>query len=151
MWMKIASLLLSDARNHSEKVGTTFYRAPEQEGVISPMKGSNKTDCSSYGVKADIYSLGIVIFEMYHPKFGTYMERSETLNRLISGKPGERFPEAFTKHAPKNAEDLIKWCLERDPAKRPSAQELLKVSTCVDSRRLWASSCKLCSSCCYLY
>lgn len=105
-------------------VGTTFYRAPEQEGIFSPMKGS-KGD-SSYGLKADIYSLGIVIFEMYHPKFSTYMERSETLNKLISGKPEERFPSAFSASAPKNAEDLIVWCLERDPAKRPSAQELLK-------------------------
>lgn len=83
---------------------------------------------SSYGLKADIYSLGIVIFEMFHPKFGTYMERSETLNRLKSGKPGERFPAAFTATTPKNAEHLIVWCLERDPEKRPSAQELLKVS-----------------------
>ena len=82
---------------------------------------------SSYGVKADIYSLGIVIFEMYHPKFSTYMERSETLNQLISGKPGERFPAVFIESAPKNVEDLIVWCLERDPTKRPSAQELLKV------------------------
>eukprot|EP00536_Pseudo-nitzschia_multiseries_P005127 jgi/Psemu1/323755/estExt_fgenesh1_pg.C_930022 len=106
-------------------VGTTFYRAPEQAGIISQMKGS-KSDSSSYGVKADIYSLGIVIFEMYHPKFSTYMERSETLNRLISGEPGERFPPAFTESAPQNAEDIIVWCLERDPAKRPSAQELLK-------------------------
>lgn len=56
------------------------------------------------------------------------MERSETLNRLIAGKPGERFPAAFTASAPKNAEDLIAWCLERDPTKRPSAQEVLKVS-----------------------
>lgn len=107
-------------------MGTTFYRAPEQEGIFSPLKGS-KGD-SSYGLKADIYSLGIVIFEMYHPKFSTYMERSETLKKLISGKPEERFPEAFSVSAPKNAEDLIVWCLERDPAKRPSSQELLKVS-----------------------
>ena len=107
-------------------MGTTFYRAPEQEGIFSATKGS-KND-SSYGLKADIYSLGIVIFEMYHPKFSTYMERSETLNKLISGKPEERFPVAFKEFAPKNAEDLIVWCLERDPAKRPSAEELLKVS-----------------------
>ncbi len=65
---------------------------------------------------------------MYHPKFSTYMERSETLNKLISGKPEERFPAPFKEFAPKNAEDLIVWCLERDPAKRPSAEELLKVS-----------------------
>lgn len=128
-WLTYNSILLSffpDKILITVVVGTTFYRAPEQEGIISSIRGP-KTDSSSYGVKADIYSLGIVIFEMYHPKFITYMERSETLNRLISGKPGERFPDAFTKSAPKNATDIIVWCLERDPAKRPSAQELLKV------------------------
>lgn len=113
-------------------VGTTFYRAPEQEGILVGKKGP-KGD-SSYGVKADIYSFGIVVFEMFHPPFRTYMERSETLNRLrspiatigASSKTSYRFPPEFLEKAPKNAQDLIVWCLERDPAKRPSAQELLK-------------------------
>lgn len=107
-------------------VGTTFYRAPEQEGMMSSTKGI-KGD-TSYGVKADIYSLGIMIFEMFCPAFATYMERSETLNRLRSGTPDERFPAAFTTSAPPNAKEIIIWCLERDPTKRPSAEELLKVS-----------------------
>ena len=83
---------------------------------------------TSYGVEADIYSLGIVIFEMFSPSFGTYMERSETLNRLRSGTLGERFPAAFTASAPKNVKEIIIWCLKHNPANRPSAQELLKVS-----------------------
>ena len=48
-------------------VGTTFYRAPEQEGYsVSGKKGDN-----SYNLQADIYSLGIIIFEMFHPPFET--------------------------------------------------------------------------------
>lgn len=47
-------------------VGTTFYRAPEQEGNPSKIIGDG-----SYNLQADIYSLGIVMFEMFHPPFGT--------------------------------------------------------------------------------
>ncbi|KAL3919900.1 MAG: hypothetical protein SGARI_007085, partial [Bacillariaceae sp.] len=43
-------------------VGTTFYRAPEQEGNVVRSKGD-----SDYNMQADIYSLGIILFEMLHP------------------------------------------------------------------------------------
>lgn len=49
-------------------VGTTFYRAPEQEGGVSRSAGKHD---SSYDSKADIFSLGIMLFEMFHPPFGT--------------------------------------------------------------------------------
>jgi serine/threonine protein kinase len=132
----ISNSLVSQSSRGGESmtggVGTTFYRAPEQEGILAGTKGV-KGD-SSYGVKADIYSFGIVVFELFHPPFQTYMERSETLNRLRSvttpssatAKSSDRFPPAFLDTAPKQAHDLIVWCLERNPAKRPSAQELLK-------------------------
>lgn len=84
------------------------------------------TGDTSYGVKADIYSLGIVIFEMFSPPFGTYMERSEILNQLRS-VTHDIFPASFSTSAPKNVQDIIRWCLKREPANRPSAQELLKV------------------------
>jgi len=52
-------------------VGTTFYRAPEQEGgALKKKSGNNKND-SSYDSKADLFSLGIVLFEMFHPPFET--------------------------------------------------------------------------------
>ena len=52
-------------------VGTTFYRAPEQEGRPSTAKGD-----SSYSMKADLFSLGIVLFEMFHPPFDTVGSKS---------------------------------------------------------------------------
>ena len=51
-------------------VGTTFYRAPEQEGL--PVSG--KRSDNTYNLQADIYSLGIIIFEMFHPPFETVSE-----------------------------------------------------------------------------
>lgn len=139
-------------------VGTTFYRAPEQERNSSRAK----TD-GDYNMQADMYSLGIIIFEMLHPPFSTYMERSETLRRLrgevhqpsaasdsnlssganerninpnrrstkqedIWALRQERFPPSFLETTPENAQRIILWCLASNPAKRPTAAELLKVS-----------------------
>jgi translation initiation factor 2-alpha kinase 4 len=50
-------------------VGTAFYRAPEQEG--SQSKSKSLRGDSSYNVQVDVYSLGIILFEMFHPPFGT--------------------------------------------------------------------------------
>jgi len=123
-------------------VGTTFYRAPEQEGH---QKGEN-----SYGVKVDIYSFGIILFEMFHPPFGTAMERAETLSTLRqdfgirnhkiskhwsanlididekwSGEALKRFPKTFRDCVPDSAQKLILLCIQHDPSKRPSAEEIL--------------------------
>ena len=51
-------------------VGTTFYRAPEQ-GLGS-----------LYDEKVDIFSLGIVLFELFHKPFNTLMERAHVLSIL---------------------------------------------------------------------
>lgn len=139
-------------------VGTTFYRAPEQEKSGSRTKGEG-----DYNMQADMYSLGVIVFEMLHPPFATYMERSETLQRLRgevhhstsgggqdpaydSGEKEqsrhhnsqaddnfralrhERFPSSFIEKTPENAQRIILWCLESHPAKRPTATQLLKVS-----------------------
>ena len=124
-------------------VGTTFYRAPEQEGVISGQKGEGSYDC-----KVDIYSFGVILFEMFHPPFKTQSERIHVLARLrqddVPGLnrdnrkgPTEhqpeaenwkrvaeiRFPDDFRKSTPGNAQRLILWCLaENLPSNRPSGR-----------------------------
>lgn len=50
-------------------VGTAFYRAPEQEGNQS--RSSERKAHGSYNIQADIFSLGIILFEMFYPPFGT--------------------------------------------------------------------------------
>ena len=40
-------------------VGTLRFAAPEQ------VTGNKKKHCSGYGFKADIYSLGVVLFDMF--------------------------------------------------------------------------------------
>lgn len=129
-------------------VGTTFYRAPEQEGRRG--RGGSGRDDTTYDMKADIYSFGIVLFELFSLPFSTYMERAETLLRLRGESPAdpsvsaaskkendttkkdwkakakERFPESFVSTAPEAAQQIILWCTESRPEDRPSAKELLK-------------------------
>ena len=105
---------------------------------------------TTYDMKADIYSFGIVLFELFSLPFSTYMERAETLLRLRGESPAdppvsvaskkendttkkdwkakakERFPESFVSTAPEAAQQIILWCTESRPEDRPSAEELLK-------------------------
>jgi translation initiation factor 2-alpha kinase 4 len=63
---KSASIQSSIGESLTGGVGTTFYRAPEQEGNFLRKKGD-----SDYNMQADIYSMGIILFEMLHPPFST--------------------------------------------------------------------------------
>lgn len=57
------------------KVGTSYYVAPELDESAS---------ICQYGKAADIYSLGMIFFEMLHPPFETAMERDKTLKNIRS-------------------------------------------------------------------
>jgi serine/threonine protein kinase len=103
-------------------VGTTFYRAPEQEGKFTP-HFNNNGDNSSYTVQADIFSFGVILFEVFHPPFTTHMERAETLTVLrgdrhfdhlphkldfeLKEKAHERFPEFFVNSVSQNAQRYV--------------------------------------------
>lgn len=60
--------------SQTEEAGTHFYKAPELAN--GPAK-------SLYTVKSDVYSLGIIFFEMSYP-LNTGMERHEVLSKLRS-------------------------------------------------------------------
>lgn len=91
-------------------VGTPFYCSPEQ------LKAG-----MHYDQKVDLYSLGIILFEMCHP-ITTGMERAEVLTAL---RIDMKFPSGFEKEHPTEAE-LIRWLLQEDPNARPTTMELLK-------------------------
>jgi hypothetical protein len=119
--------------------------APEQEALQSQR---GKADSSPYSTQADMFSLGVILFEMFSPPFSTYMERAGILTTLrgdradghgsnsqttqsddkpsdFDMKASQRFPASFIQTVPINARRLILWCLERDPSARPSAEDLL--------------------------
>ncbi|XP_061750848.1 eukaryotic translation initiation factor 2-alpha kinase 3 [Nerophis ophidion] len=91
---------------HTGQVGTKLYMSPEQ------LSGH------SYSHKVDIYSLGLILFELLHP-FRTQMERVRTLTEVRA----LRFPDTFSKN---NVQELsmVRSMLSRSPGERPEAADI---------------------------
>ncbi|XP_044265056.1 eIF-2-alpha kinase GCN2 [Tribolium madens] len=94
-------------------VGTALYVAPEL----------NVATKANYNQKVDIYSLGIIFFEMCYKPLPTNMERIKILTNLR--KKEIVLPEDFASGNPKQ-KFLVTWLLNHDVAKRPTSLELLQ-------------------------
>ncbi|RLV92479.1 eIF-2-alpha kinase GCN2 [Spathaspora sp. JA1] len=88
-------------------VGTYFYTA-------------NEVTTGQYDEKVDLYSLGIIFFEMCF-NLSTGMERAKILNGLRL--PSINFPSNFNQKP--TEQKIIKLLLDHDPKVRPSAKQLL--------------------------
>lgn len=91
---------------HTGQVGTKLYMSPEQ------LSGN------SYSHKVDIYSLGLILFELLYP-FRTQMERVRTLTEVRALS----FPEVFSKN---NMQELsmVRSMLSWSPSERPEAADI---------------------------
>ncbi|KAJ3067076.1 Eukaryotic translation initiation factor 2-alpha kinase, partial [Rhizoclosmatium hyalinum] len=78
---------IQSSKTRTTGVGTVTYASPEQ---LAP------SEDFSYTSKSDMFSVGIVLFEMLHP-LGTGMERAQTLTNLRLGV----LPEEFVRRWPK--------------------------------------------------
>jgi translation initiation factor 2-alpha kinase 4 len=93
-------------------IGTPNYAAPEISSIIG-----------SYTSKADMYSLGIIFFEMcYHPMLG--MERADVLQKLRQKQPS--LPSDFPAKEKAIKSEIILSLVNHDPSVRPGSSELLK-------------------------
>lgn len=95
-------------------VGTALYVAPEL----------NSNSKVVYNQKVDIYSLGIILFEMCYPPLNTGMERITILSGIRS--KDIVFPVDFEKPENEKKETLIRWLLDHNASKRPTSQEVLQ-------------------------
>jgi serine/threonine protein kinase len=102
------------AAEHTTGIGTFIYASPEQINAAS-------TTPSAYTWSADIYSLGILLVELFVP-FPTGMERALVLGRLREHEP--RLPPDFVSWWPKQAA-LALWCIQPTPTLRPAATDIL--------------------------
>ncbi|KAK1791557.1 hypothetical protein P4O66_013557, partial [Electrophorus voltai] len=91
---------------HTGQVGTKLYMSPEQ------LSGN------SYSHKVDIYSLGLILFELLYP-FRTQMERVRTLTEVRA----LQFPASFDKNNVQEAK-MVRCMLSPVPAERPKASEI---------------------------
>lgn len=100
--------------NMTGMVGTALYVSPEVQGNTK----------STYNQKVDLFSLGIILFEMSYRPMTTGAERISVLSQLRVEPI--TFPEDFNANEQGTQRTVIQWLLNHDPALRPTAQELLK-------------------------
>uniref|UniRef100_A0A3B4ES37 Eukaryotic translation initiation factor 2 alpha kinase 4 n=1 Tax=Pundamilia nyererei TaxID=303518 RepID=A0A3B4ES37_9CICH len=105
-----------DPTNMTGMVGTALYVSPE-------VQGNTKATYNQCLQKVDLFSLGIILFEMSYRPMTTGAERIAVLSQL-RGEP-IIFPEDFTLRE-QGTQRVIEWLLKHDPALRPTALELLK-------------------------
>jgi len=94
-------------------LGTYFYTAPEQF----------KDENGNYSIKVDIYSLGIILFELLYPPCNTNIDR---IDALLLFKEKDIMPKKIKCNFPKMC-SLIKKMLNKKPSKRPNAKQIFKL------------------------
>lgn len=93
----------------SKGAGTLYYMSSEQE------RGDNVTE------KTDMYSLGVIFFEMWR-EYRSTMQREKEFRRL---RFEQKLPEDFLADAPANVVAVLVKLLNNDPKRRPKAREML--------------------------
>ncbi|KAG6441949.1 hypothetical protein O3G_MSEX002145 [Manduca sexta] len=117
-----SGLLLDDKTKNQEEVGgsltgqvgTALYVAPEL---------LQRTSKVIYNQKVDIYSLGIILFEMFHPPLETGMERMMILTNLRT--KDITVPREFEVEDNAKQIHVIRWLLNHEASLRPTCAELL--------------------------
>ena len=74
----------------------------------------NQNDLKNFDHRADIYSLGCIILQLFYP-IGTEMELVKVSKQIANGS----LPEDFKKLSPEISELVLK-CLSKEPKERPS-------------------------------
>ncbi|ORX81455.1 Pkinase-domain-containing protein [Basidiobolus meristosporus CBS 931.73] len=95
-------------------VGTSQYMSPE------------RISGATYTVKSDVWSLGISLLELALGRFPFPQEgKPLSVFELLEFIVHEEMPSLPSGQFPSDFEHLIKICLVKDPAKRPTPKELM--------------------------
>ena len=99
---------------HTRGVGTVHYAAPE-------------VATGRYSAKADIWSLGLILLEIFSRPFGTRMERIMALQAAREGKPpGDCDIPPVILH-------IVRTMVQRDASRRPDAGQVRTMLDMIDS------------------
>ena len=106
--MNVSKILKKDFA--STQTGTPYYASPEVWRD------------EDYNAKADIWSLGCVIFELCNLKQPFQASGLDRLYKKVQGKQIERFDNSYSK----KLQEIVHQCLTLDYLKRPTARELMQ-------------------------
>lgn len=97
----------------TRSIGTALYVAPELRSSVT----------GSYNDKVDMYSMGIIFFEMCYP-LSTGMERDQVIRGLRERK--HKLPAEFETQEKSLQGNIITSLISHRPSERPSCAELLR-------------------------
>ena len=98
-----------DGSLHQSKVGTNMYASPEQKNE------------QAYDSRSDLYSLGIIIFELLYP-LKTFMEKVKCIEEIRKNK----FPSDISNFINFEIQEIISNLISDTPDSRPSIDKMLK-------------------------
>lgn len=101
--------LAEEFRDDELRAGTPAYMAPEQ------LAGEEVT------IRSDIYSLGLVLYEVFTGKRAFAAETLEELLRLRRSQTTPTNPSSLVKEIDPIVERVILRCLDKDPRNRPAS------------------------------
>ncbi|KAM9923205.1 hypothetical protein OXX59_005321 [Metschnikowia pulcherrima] len=124
----VAAQLTTKAAKRTTIAGTPFWMAPEviREG-------------DQYNYKADIWSLGITIYELATGN-PPYCDRSATWAMAMIEKQAP--PRLEGREYPPALKECIALCLDESPSERPSADDLMKCKLVKQYKSLPSSTLK---------
>ena len=123
----VSGTLSEKTRKRDTVIGTPFFLAPE---IIQEV---------GYDFKADIWSLGISVIEMAEGEPPYFHVHPMRVLFMIGTNPPPNFS---TPHSPELS-DFLSNCLVKDPTRRPSAKQLLKVIRVINYKMLTSDSIHL--------
>jgi calcium-dependent protein kinase len=107
------SQFFRSGRSFHSLVGSAYYVAPE---VLT----------RNYGPKIDIWSLGVCCYIMLTGKVPFFGETEEEIFDMVLHAEVDFSPPTWPSSLSAAAKDIVRKMLQRDPAKRPTAAELLR-------------------------
>ncbi|KAI0515824.1 hypothetical protein KFK09_008492 [Dendrobium nobile] len=120
-----AALFEKGERSLKGKVGTAAYAAPEV------LAGQN------YDEKVDVWSAGVVLYLLLGWTLPFNGETVEEIEAAVKKGDPVCFPKEFFPELSRGAEDLIEQMLARDPAKRLSAELVLRHPWITEMSKTW--------------